>query len=236
VAALASVPLVRRIMSDAPAVPTSGPTTATADPDGVAQRPPLPAGFFWFPVGAFFFVAGVQAQLSWVVPYLSESVGLEEGVAGVVVTVATGTGILGALVLLRRGDPDASRRLVKVVGLCASAAGFTVLIALGDVLGPTSVALGLAASTAVSLAAVGAMQAAVVAAAADAVGRSTGVTLTGYFLGSLVAPTAFGLLVDAVGGYGWAWIATALSYAFAAVAFQQARRIPVHPVGPAIAA
>ena len=119
--------------------------------------------------------------------------------------------------------------------MCASAAGFTVLIALGDILGPTSVAVGLAASTAVSLAAVGAMQAAVVAAAADAVGRSTGVTLTGYFLGSLVAPTAFGLLVDAVGGYGWAWIATALSYALAAVAFQQARRIPVQPVGPPIA-
>ena len=107
VAALASVPLVRRIMSDTPAAPApEHAPTSRAEP--AVARPPLPPGFFWFPVGAFFFVAGVQAQLSWVVPYLSESVGLDEGFAGLVVTVATGVGILGALVLLRRGEKDAS--------------------------------------------------------------------------------------------------------------------------------
>ncbi|CAN5776398.1 MFS transporter [soil metagenome] len=227
VVALASTALVSRVLPADSRHAVVEPTWEVAAPKpGQRPRPVrLPTGFFWFPIGAFCFVAGVQAQLSWAVPYLSESLDTTEGNAGALVALSTAMGIGVMLSLLRHADAPPGQRLTKVAWLSGSCAAWTGLVALGVSLGPAAVVVGLAATTAASLGAVGGMQAAVADAAPYAVGRATGVTFTGYFLGSLVAPTAFGALVDRQGTYTGAWLVTAATFALAAVAFTRARRV-----------
>ncbi|CAN5552827.1 MFS transporter [soil metagenome] len=184
----------------------------------------LPAGFLWFPVGAFFFVVGIQSQMSWCVPYLSEAVGIDEAAAGVIIAISTALGVALMLAFLRHAEAPVGRRLPLVAALTASCGAWTLAISVGSTLGPIPVFVGAAAITASTLAAVGGMQAAIAEAAPLAVGRATGVTFTGYFLGSLVAPTAFGALVDLQGSYAAAWVAAALAFLISAVAFMRAQR------------
>jgi MFS family permease len=55
--------------------------------------------------------------------------------------------------------------------------------------------------------------------APKAVARASGVTMTGYYLGALVAPAQFGWLSDRSGSYAWPWLVCTLSAACAATVF-----------------
>jgi len=49
------------------------------------------------------------------------------------------------------------------------------------------------------------MHTAVVDSAPEAIARATGVTMTGYYIGALVSPAAFGLIADATDTFVWSW-------------------------------
>ena len=60
------------------------------------------------------------------------------------------------------------------------------------------------------LAAIGTLHAAVVDKAPHNVARATGSMMTGYYLGALASPAAFGWLVDATGTFAYSWLGSAL--------------------------
>jgi hypothetical protein len=72
-------------------------------------------------------------------------------------------------------------------------------------------AMGMVAGVAMNFLTVNLAIAAVIQKDPHAAGRSTGIITTGQFLGGAVAPTAFGALVDVVGGrYPTAWLVSAV--------------------------
>ena len=107
--------------------------------------------------------------------------------------------------------------LVLVLTLATGAGG--LLLAIGS-RGNLAVGLsGLVVATTAQLAAIGLLHALVVDMAPNAVGRASGVTMTGYYLGALVAPTQFGWLSDRSGSYAWPWLVCTLSASCAAAVF-----------------
>jgi MFS family permease len=60
------------------------------------------------------------------------------------------------------------------------------------------------------------MHVAIVELAPGSVARATGITLTGYYLGSFVAPYAFGFMADNL-GYPAAWLASGVALLVACV-------------------
>ena len=49
--------------------------------------------------------------------------------------------------------------------------------------------------------------------------------MTGYYLGALVSPVAFGAFVDSVGSYEWAWFILGVLLVGGAGAFRLAGRV-----------
>jgi CP family cyanate transporter-like MFS transporter len=106
-----------------------------------------------------------------------------------------------------RIGPDA--RVTLIVVLLAVMVGATGLVMLGEIAGIAVAAVGVLVGIGAQLAAIGTMHAAVVDRAPGAVARATGVTMTGYYIGALVSPAAFGALADATDTFAWSWTATA---------------------------
>lgn len=185
---------------------------------------PLPPRFGWFPVACLLLIAGSQPLFSWSVPYLHNAVGATLPAAGRLVAMGALVGVAVMVLVAWRSDRVApAARLPAVVVLCIVTAGGQLLLATGQGLALASFAIVLA--TACQLGAISLMHAAVVAAAPAAVGRATGVTMTGYYLGALLAPPLFGRLVDATGGYVLPWLGCALLTVAAAACFARCRRI-----------
>ena len=82
------------------------------------------------------------------------------------------------------------------------------LVVLGDATHIVVAAVGTVIGIGVQLSAIGTMHATIVDRAPGAVARATGWTMTGYYLGALVSPTAFGVLADVTDTFTWSWIAT----------------------------
>lgn len=62
----------------------------------------------------------------------------------------------------------------------------------------------------------------------DGVGRATGITMSGYYGGALVAPFSFGLLRDSTGSYAMGWLVAAGTLVLAAGAYLQVQhRLPI---------
>ena len=192
------------------------------------QRRRLPGGFVWFAVAAFLLVFGTQPMYSWSVPYLQESLGATPALAGLLVGMASAVGagvmIVGGLGVDRAGP---SRRITLAVTFSAATALSGVLILAGASAGVGVATLGVVGGISLQLLSIGTMQAAFVDRADGAVARATGVTMTGYYLGAVAAPTTFGAVVDATGTYSWAWVVGALLLVGAAGAFRMAGRIPL---------
>ena len=170
---------------------------------------PLPAGFYWYPVGAFLLIAGSQPLYSWTIAYLEQALGAAPGLAGGVSAGASACGVVIMILSARSADkegPEARlRRLVVLIGInCVG----TVLVLVGEFTGIAVVALGAVIGIGAQLAAIGTMHAAVVDRAPDAIASATGITMTGYYVGALASPVAFGLLADATGTFAWSWGAT----------------------------
>jgi predicted MFS family arabinose efflux permease len=185
----------------------------------------LPAGFLWFPVGAFLMINGSQALYAWIVPYLDEGLGLDLAVAGAMASAATGVATAGMVLLGRGSDRFGQHHRVRgVVVLCVATSMGIAVTAAAPVLGPFVAIVAVAIALAAQLGAIGIMHAAVVDAAEGAVGRASGVTMTGYYLGALGSPAIFGFLVDTTGTYTIPWSASAVSVLLGALAFWQVER------------
>ena len=100
-----------------------------------------------------------------------------------------------------------------------------LLLAGGQLLGLPVAMVGVLGGIILQFASIGTMHAAVVDRAGPAVARATAATMTGYYLGALVSPVAFGAFVDGVGSYEWAWLILGILLGASALAFRQAGRI-----------
>jgi predicted MFS family arabinose efflux permease len=180
-------------------------------------RAPLPARFWRFTLAATLLIGGSQPIYSWAVPYLHEAAGAPLALAGVLTAVASFVALLPMLLAAHVADRlGAAQRLPLVIALTAVVAAGEGLIAL---LGGSLVAgtVGLVLATGAQLAAVSLMHAAVVAAAPEAVGRASAMTMVGFYTGALCSAPLFGLVVDRTGSYTVAWWeCTALAVAAAA--------------------
>ena len=207
-----------------------GDERASTGPSGSTDLPP---GFMWFPVAAFLLIAGSQPMYSWVVPYLEQSLEATPRVAGGISASASGVGVVAMIVSAVRSDRvGAARRVSVIIGLLVANAIAVCLLVLGDVAGLAVAALGALIGTGVQLSAIGTMHATIVDRAPGAVARATGLTMTGYYLGALVSPTAFGLIADATGSFTWSWIATVGLLLMAIPAWSAAGRVAIVEQAP----
>jgi predicted MFS family arabinose efflux permease len=169
----------------------------------------VPAGFWRFPVACFLLLVGSQPLYSWSVSYLVDERAMADGAAGAVIAVASLAGVASMLSVGRLSDrlgPHSRRPAVAV--LTAATGVVTAGLALGTALPLGALVLLLVVGVAAQLSAIGTMHAAIVDVAPAAIGRASGITMTGYYLGALVAPVLFGALTDAV-GYSTAWTVSA---------------------------
>lgn len=189
-----------------------------------AGRAALPAGFVWFPVGAFLLIAASQPLYSWVVAYLEESLETSGSTAGAVSAVASAVGVAVMIVNSLRADrigPD--RRIPLVMVMLVVSAAATTMIALAEAAGLWLAVVGTVIGIAAQLSAIGTMHAAIVDRAPHAVARATGWTMTGYYLGALLSPFAFGLLVDRTGTYTYSWASMVVLMVLAVGTWHRAR-------------
>lgn len=171
----------------------------------------LPTGFFWFPLGAFLLVAGSQPLYSWIVAYLEQSLDASPGLAGGVSALASACGVLIMIANARFADREGPKqRLRRLILLIVMNVVGTLLVLIGASSGILVVAFGAVIGVGAQLAAIGTMHAAVVDRCPRAVARATGLTMTGYYIGALASPAAFGALADATGTFAWSWSATVL--------------------------
>ena len=90
-----------------------------------------------------------------------------------------------------------------------------------------AVVVGAVIGISVQLATIGTMHATVVDHAAGSVARATGVTMTGYYIGALASPAAFGALADVTGTFAWSWLATVILLLLAIPTWALAARVPI---------
>lgn len=187
---------------------------------------PLPRGFVWFPLAACAFLAGSQSLFSWVVPFLHEAGQLPLSVAGVITSGGSLAGVAGMILIAQLSDRTApTSRVPAVVLLCLLTAGGQLLLTGGIAAGAALMVAGLIIATVAELAAVSLMHAAVVAAAPATVGRASGLTMAGYYLGAQAGPALFGLIVDLTDTYAPAWLTCAALITAGAAAFWRCRRV-----------
>ena len=198
------------------------------DPHEAQRRPAhrLPKGFVWFPVAAFCLIAGAQPLLSWTVPYAEESLGLSPTWAGLLVGASSA---LGAVAMISTGfgaDRLGPHRRMRLLVVLVAGTGVSCLVLAGGwLLGLPVAMVGVLGGIILQFASIGTMHAAVVDRAGPAVARATAATMTGYYLGALVSPVAFGAFVDGVGSYEWAWLILGLLLGVSAMSFRLAGRI-----------
>ena len=171
----------------------------------------VPVGFWRFPVACFLLLVGTQPLYSWSVSYLVDERSMADGGAGAVIAVASLAGVAAMLSTGRLSDrlgPHTRRPLVAA--LTAATGVVTAGLAIGTALPLGALVVLLVVGVAAQLSAIGTMHAAIVDVAPRAIGRASGITMTGYYLGALVAPVLFGALADGP-GYATAWAVCAVS-------------------------
>lgn len=192
----------------------------------------LPPGFAWFAIAAFLLIAGSQPLYSWTVAYLEQSLDASPGRAGGVIAVASGVGVCFMILNALRADRvGPEQRIGRIVVLVAINATATLLVLGGLVAGITIVLVGAVIGISAQLASIGTMHATIIDRAPTAVARATGVTMTGYYLGVLISPAAFGALADVTDTFAWSWLATIIFLLLAIPAWLMAGRVPVKGVG-----
>ena len=188
----------------------------------------LPKGFIWFPIGAFLMIAGSQPLYSWIVPYLEQSLDASPGLAGGTSAVASVVGV-GVMIMnaLRSDLVGPSQRMSRLVILLGVNAIAIVLVVSGQTAGIGVSLAGTLLGISVQLSAIGIMHATIVDRVPGAVARATGWTMTGYYLGALVSPVAFGYVADVTDTFVWSWLATIVLLLLAIPAWLAAGRVNI---------
>ena len=114
-----------------------------------------------------------------------------------------------------------------IVALLLLNAAAITMVLLGDAIGLGFAIAGTVIGISVQLSAIGTMHATIVDRAPGAVARATGWTMTGYYLGALVSPTAFGVVADATDTFTWSWIGTIVLLLLAVPAWLAAGRVAI---------
>ena len=192
---------------------------------GVTNRE-LPHGFIWFPIGAFLLVAGSQPLYSWVVAYLEQSLNTSPALAGGVSALASviGVGVMMANAL-RTDRVRPALRLKRITMFLSINLLGTIMVLAGEAVGLVLVVVGTVLGIAAQLSSIGTMHATIVDRAPLAVARATGWTMTGYYLGALFSPAAFGVLTDATGTFAYSWAMTAVLLVLAIGAWHRAAQL-----------
>ena len=167
----------------------------------------LPKNFYWFGVAAFFLIAGSQPLYSWTVSYLEESLGVSASLSGGIMAIASGIGVVAMICNGIWADKlGPNKRIPLIMTLLGISAIAVIMIFLGTTLGTYIVLIGVALGVSAQLASIGTMHAAVLDRAPKAVAKATGITMTGYYLGALLTPPIFGIVVDRTGTYSYSWL------------------------------
>lgn len=162
----------------------------------------------WLVPYAFFMGAAVAATTAYLALYANETLGMSETVAGALLAVVGAVGVVARILWGR----TAERRATVAGPLAVLTAAGLVAVGLVWAAGPLGAwavwpgAVGVGA-TAASWNSVG-MLAIVRQTAGHGTSRASGHVLTGFYVGLLAMPIAFGALVDATGTYGPAWALT----------------------------
>jgi predicted MFS family arabinose efflux permease len=200
--------------------------TATAEGSAVVR---------WLVPYAFFMGAAVAATTAYMALYANETLGLAEKPAGALLAVMGAVGVVARILWGRAAErrPTVAQPLA-VLTLAALAAIALVWAAAYTgpwLLWPAAVGVGASAGSWNSVG----MLAVVRETAGHGTSRASGHVLTGFYLGLLAMPVAFGALVDATDTYGPAWAlafgcvvaALGIVLAWLRSAAQQARPAPV---------
>ncbi len=194
------------------------PILIPTDPVPLGARParqPLVPAVRWLVPYALFMGAGVAAITAYLALFANEAIGLSAPVAGSLLAVIGGVGVVARVVL----SHDAGRRRttsVPLAWLAAISLTSTVLILLSELAGPwllwvAAVGVGVSAS---AWNGVG-MLAVIRETGPGNAGRASGLVLTAFYVGLLLMPIGFGALVDATGDYRPAWMITGVCFALA---------------------
>lgn len=190
----------------------------STDP-GTAARQPLPRRFGWVVLASFLYVLGSQPLFSWLVITLVDA-GVSRGAAGAI--SATGTA-LGAVVMVlaavRADRAGPRRRAVTAAGVAATSVVGTALVWTGSHLALAILVVGAVIAILADLVGSGFAHAVAIDRAPHAVGRATAVMSSGYYLGALVSPLAFGAAADLTGGYDASWAITVAAMTFCGLCF-----------------
>lgn len=194
------------------------PVFIPADPVSLGARPsrqPLVPAVRWLVPYALFMGAGVAAITAYLALFAHEVVGLSEPVAGSLLAVVGGVGIIARVAW----SHDAGRRRttsVPLAWLAALSLLTTVVIILAELGGAwllwvAAVGVGVSAS---AWNGVG-MLAVIRETGPGNAGRASGLVLTAFYVGLLLMPVGFGALVDATDDYRPAWMITGVCFALA---------------------
>ena len=193
---------------------------------GIAN--PLPKDFYWFGIAAFLLIGGSQPLYSWTVSYLEESLGSPASLSGGIMAFASFTGVIVMICNGVWADKLGTLKRIPLIMILLTASALSVcLVILGTVAGTSIVIIGLTLGVSTQLAAIGTMHAAVIDKAPKSVGKATGITMTGYYLGALVTPAGFGLLVDISDTYIYSWLGTLAILITAVGAWYRAGKVEV---------
>lgn len=176
------------------------------------RRVDVPIGPLVILAAAVGFASAANGTLATFVVSAGVEAGLEESVAGLVLTLGSAAGITMRLVVGARADRRGGRHLPVVSILLASGALGYVLLAPGLV--PTHL-LGALVAFGSGWAWPGLFNLAVVRLNPSAPAAATGITQTGVYAGALTGPILFGVVVDAA-GYGLAWLLAGIASGLAA--------------------
>lgn len=189
--------------------PKGGPRFSTS------QRSDLGPTIYVYGVAVFLGSGGGSAFFLWIVPFLKQDLALSSREAGLVAGVMTMVSAVGMVCIALVSDRLGVRRrfdvIISLTGSCGIAA---VVLHSEHRLSSTFIVALLAIGVLTVATNSGLMHAAIVELAPQSVARATGITLTGYYLGSFVAPYLFGFVADRR-DYAEAWLASGIALCLA---------------------
>ncbi|SEO53606.1 MFS transporter [Trujillonella endophytica] len=168
----------------------------------------LPARFGWVVLASFFYVLGSQPLFSWLVITLVDA-GVSRPAAGAVSATGTALGAVVMVLAARRADrAGPGRRALTAAGVAGTAVVGTALVWAGSHTLLAVLVVGAVVAILADLVGSGFAHGVAIDRAPHAVGRATAVMSSGYYLGALVSPLAFGAAADLTGSYDASWALT----------------------------